>query len=143
MKILVAADESSSTEQVLKMIAAQIRPENAEVRVLHVLQPVAGSPPQMSPGYAPEMEPFANAAKDLLSRAMKALSAAGFKTETALRNGDIRETIIDTAAEWGADLIVLGSHNHRGAHRFLLGSVAESVARHSPCSVQIVRMSKP
>jgi nucleotide-binding universal stress UspA family protein len=143
MKVLVAVDESTLSAEIVKAVSAQIRPEKAEVRVLHVLQPIAGSvPPQMSPGYTPELEPFAKSAKELLAKTAGALRAAGFKAETMLRKGDVRELIIDTAKDWNADLIVLGSHNHSGAHRFLLGSVAESVARHAPCSVQIVRASK-
>jgi nucleotide-binding universal stress UspA family protein len=48
--------------------------------------------------------------------------------------------IVDRAAEWHADLIVLGSHGRHGLDRFLIGSVSEYVARHAPCSVEIVRM---
>jgi nucleotide-binding universal stress UspA family protein len=47
--------------------------------------------------------------------------------------------IIDHAAEWHADLIVAGSHGWEGLNRFLLGSVSESVVRHAPCSVEVVR----
>jgi nucleotide-binding universal stress UspA family protein len=36
-------------------------------------------------------------------------------------------------------LIVLGSHGHGGALRFLLGSTSEAVARHADCSVEIIR----
>jgi len=143
MKILMPIDDSSSTEDVLNAISAQAQPENTVIRILHVLQPIAGSvPPQMSSGYAPELEPFAKPAWELLTKAQQRLCAAGFKAETTLKKGDIRETIIDTAADWGADLIILGSHNHGGAHRFFLGSVAESVARYAPCSVEIVRHPK-
>jgi nucleotide-binding universal stress UspA family protein len=42
------------------------------------------------------------------------------------------------AEEKRADLIVIGSHGHRGVRRFLLGSVAETVVRHAPCSVLVV-----
>jgi nucleotide-binding universal stress UspA family protein len=94
----------------------------------------------MAAGYAPELEVLAKPAKELLARAAKSLTDAGFKTETLLREGDVRETILDTAQEWKADLIVMGSHSHRGARRFLLGSVAESVVRHAPCSVEVVRV---
>ncbi|MGA3128412.1 MAG: universal stress protein [Candidatus Korobacteraceae bacterium] len=55
--------------------------------------------------------------------------------------GDIREKIIDDASGWGADLIVVGSHGRSGIQRFLLGSMAEFVARHAKCSVEIVRTS--
>ena len=40
---------------------------------------------------------------------------------------------------WSADLIVLGSHGRRGWDRFLMGSVAESVAVHAHCSVEVIR----
>jgi universal stress protein A len=59
--------------------------------------------------------------------------------ETAVEVGDIREKIIDRASDWGADLIVVGSHGRSGIQRFLLGSVAEFVARNAHCSVEIVR----
>jgi nucleotide-binding universal stress UspA family protein len=141
MRILLAVDESKSSQQAIEKIAQQFRCEKGEVRILHVLQPVSlSAPPQMAAGYAPELEALAKPAKDLLARAAKSLTDAGFKTETLLREGDIRETILDTAQEWKADLIVMGSHSHRGARRFLLGSVAESVVRHAPCSVEVVRV---
>jgi len=140
MKILVAVDDASSTKDVLRTIVTQIRPEDAEVRLLHVLEPISRTaPPQMSPKYAPELEGSAQEAKVMLAKAAKSFTAAGYKTDTLLEKGDIRESIIDSAANWSADLVVLGSHNHSGMHRFLLGSVAESVVRHAPCSVEIVR----
>jgi nucleotide-binding universal stress UspA family protein len=39
-------------------------------------------------------------------------------------------------------LIVVGSHGRKGLQRFLLGSVAELVARHADCSVEIVRVRR-
>jgi nucleotide-binding universal stress UspA family protein len=140
MKILVAVDDASSTKEALRTIVTQIRPEDAEVRLLHVLEPISRTaPPQMSPKYTPELEGSAQEAKVMLAKAAKSFTAAGYKTDTLLEKGDIRESIIDSAAHWNADLVVLGSHNHSGMHRFLLGSVAESVVRHAPCSVEIVR----
>ena len=52
---------------------------------------------------------------------------------------EVRAGILDTAAEHHAEMIVLGSHGRRGLKKFLLGSIAESVARHARCSVMIVR----
>ena len=48
--------------------------------------------------------------------------------------------ILDCAAEWGADLIIVGSHGRKGIARFVLGSVSEAVARYARCSVEIVRL---
>ncbi len=93
----------------------------------------------MAPGYAPELAEQKEPARELVERIAKELRSAGFKVDTAVEVGDIREGIIDYAAEWAADLIVIGSHGRRGIQRFLLGSVAEFVARHAKCSVEIVR----
>ena len=139
MKILIGVDHSPFSEEVLRAVVTQFRTENAEVRVLHVLQPSAPAPPQMAPGYAPELEGQQKPAHEMVERIAQKLRTAGFKVDTAVEIGDIRETIIDFAAEWRADLIVVGSHGQRGIQRFLLGSVAEFVARHARCSVEIVR----
>jgi nucleotide-binding universal stress UspA family protein len=139
MKILIGIDDSKVSGDVLRAMVTQFRTEHTEVRVLHVLQPIAPAPPQMAPGYAPELEDQKKPARELVERIAKELRSAGFKVDAAVEVGDIRERIIDSAAEWGADLIVVGSHGQRGIKRFLLGSVAEFVARHAKCSVEIVR----
>ena len=140
MKVLVGVDESTFSGDVLKAIVRQFRAEDTEIRVLHVLQPIAfEAPPQMGMGYIPELDDLKQPALELVARAAKELSTAGFKVDTAVTIGDVRATIIDSAADWHADLIVVGSHGQRGLARFLIGSVAEFVARHAACSVQIVR----
>ncbi len=140
MKILIGVDDSKFSEDVFRAVVTQFRTENIEVPVLHVLQPITPAPPQMAPGYAPELEDQKKPAGELVERIAKELRAAGFQASTAIEVGDIRESIIDSAAEWRSDLIVVGSHGQRGIQRFLLGSVAEFVARHARCSVEIVRM---
>jgi nucleotide-binding universal stress UspA family protein len=47
--------------------------------------------------------------------------------------------IVAFANEWGADLIILGSHGRTGVARLVLGSVARNVLHHAACSVLIVR----
>jgi len=60
-------------------------------------------------------------------------------TTTGIVKGNPKEQIIRHAAEWGADLVVVGSHGRRGVKRWLLGSVSEAVARHAYCSVEVIR----
>ncbi len=55
------------------------------------------------------------------------------------RRGHPAAEIVQAAEEHRTDLIVLGSHGRSAVARFLLGSVAERVARHAPCSVLLVR----
>ncbi|SFH56934.1 universal stress protein [Planctomicrobium piriforme] len=47
--------------------------------------------------------------------------------------------IVDAAAREQVELIVLGARGLGAVSRFLLGSVSDSVAKHAPCSVLVVR----
>jgi nucleotide-binding universal stress UspA family protein len=140
MKILLGVEDSKFSGSAWRAIVAQFRPETTEVRVLHVLQPIVSvAPPEMAQGYVPEIEGQRKPAHELVARIAEELHKAGFKVDTAVKIGDVRVGIIDCATQWGADLIVVGSHGQGGIPGFLLGSVAESVARHAKCSVEIVR----
>jgi nucleotide-binding universal stress UspA family protein len=56
-----------------------------------------------------------------------------------VRKGQPAKIINEVADEVGADLIVLGTHGRSGLERMLLGSVSETVSRHSSCTVLLVR----
>jgi nucleotide-binding universal stress UspA family protein len=143
MKILLAVDDSKFSEAAVKSLAGQFRPQDTEVRILHVVEPVViAEPPQMSSGYYPELEDRLPQAHDVVDRAAKTLSSAGFKVTKSVATGDARSIILEAAAELHADMIVVGSHGRKGLERFFLGSVSDAVARHAQCSVQIVRIPK-
>jgi nucleotide-binding universal stress UspA family protein len=55
-----------------------------------------------------------------------------------LVQGPASSAITEAAEAGGYDLIAVGTHGHRGFRRLLLGSVAESVVGHAPCSVLVV-----
>ncbi len=78
-------------------------------------------------------------AEQLTARTAEALRASGSLAEPVMRAGDPRAVIVDEAQDWGADLIVVGSHGYTGLKRWLIGSVALSVVNHAPCSVEVVR----
>ncbi|HEV2386083.1 MAG TPA: universal stress protein [Candidatus Acidoferrales bacterium] len=140
MKVLLALDDSRFSEAVMGGLVARFDPGKTEVRVVSVVEPIAYSnPPQMAPGYVPELKEQTEKARALVDATSQKLRAAGFRVTAAVETGDAREKILDAAEAWPADLILLGSHGRRGIRRFLLGSVAESVARHAHCSVEIVR----
>ena len=56
----------------------------------------------------------------------------------AVRTGGIYPEILAEADDWGADLIVIGSHRPAMA-TYLLGSNAKTVVRHAKCSVLVIR----
>jgi len=140
MRVLMAVDDSSFSENVIRAVEGGIRHEHTEILVLHVLQPVEPvPPPEMAQGYAPELEGQKQPARTLVERIAAELRRVGFTTQTEVLIGDVTKTILDRAAEWHADLITVGSHGERSIRDFLLGSVAESVARRAGCSVAVVR----
>jgi nucleotide-binding universal stress UspA family protein len=144
MRILLATDGSTFSETAAKAVASQFKPETTEVLVMEVVEPlVFSAPPEMAAGWTPDMterrKELVKLAEGSIAKAVDVLRPAGFKTETRVVDDEIRSGILGMADEWKADLIVLGSHGKHGIEKFLLGSVAESVARHAKCSVMIVR----
>jgi nucleotide-binding universal stress UspA family protein len=79
-------------------------------------------------------------AKELVDKTVELLRAKGLKATGTVENGDAKSRILESAKDWRADLIVLGSHGRKGLEHFLMGSVSEAVARHAGCSVEIVRI---
>jgi nucleotide-binding universal stress UspA family protein len=80
-----------------------------------------------------------SASEDLVLKAALKLRNKNWKVSNHVRGGFAAEEIINEAKEWEADLIIVGTHGRKGVSRFLLGSVAESVAAHAPCSVTVVK----
>ena len=80
-------------------------------------------------------------AEDAETAAEEMLADAGLaESGTVAASADMpKEIILQNAEEWGADLIVCGSHGRRGLSRFMLGSVSEAIAAHAKCSVEIIR----
>jgi nucleotide-binding universal stress UspA family protein len=66
-------------------------------------------------------------------------AAPGVSVTTKIVQGLPKEAIVQEAEDWGADLIVLGSHGYGRLRRTVLGSVAGAVVAKAPCSVQVVR----
>jgi universal stress protein A len=56
-----------------------------------------------------------------------------------IRFGRAADEIVIQAKDDEVDLIVMGSHGRSGISHLLVGSVAESVVRHAPCPVLVVR----
>jgi len=143
MKILLAIDGSKFSQGAPQAVMAQAKPNHTDVRVLHVIEPIPQYADGLSWGYglqsANVLEEEREQAQGMLAHAAQELRDAGFHVETVVEVGDAKAVILDAAAQWPADLIVLGSHGRKGLERFLMGSVSEAVARHAPCSVQIVR----
>jgi nucleotide-binding universal stress UspA family protein len=80
-------------------------------------------------------------APELLDRAAQTIrrNSPWLTVTTQVVEGAPAEVIVREACDWGADLIVLGSHGRSPLKQALLGSVASAVAANAPCAVEIVR----
>jgi nucleotide-binding universal stress UspA family protein len=54
--------------------------------------------------------------------------------------GDPRKQILEQAATWPADLIMIDSHGRKGFEKLIMGSVSEAVATHAKCAVEVTRL---
>lgn len=149
-KVLLATDGSECSVGAAQAVAAQLWPQGSIFRVISVEElMVVGNQMEaasLSAVYpASLLEELTTQAQDRARSAVETakgiLTRAGLALDAGESTpfGEPRGVILDTAKEWGADLIVLGSHGRRGFDRFLLGSVSEAIAMHAACSVQVIR----
>lgn len=150
MKILFATDGSEFSRAAIEKCAKLLaNPAEIEARIVSVYEapvPMAAEPFAISADYYQQLESIAKhraraSVDDAHALLQKCLGPeADISSDVEL--GKPAEVIVDIAAEWGADLIVVGSHGHGFWGRMLLGSVSDAVCHHAPCSVLIVRPDK-
>ena len=88
----------------------------------------------VSPTLSPTV--LAEAAKQELRGFLAAHRSRPGQVEPAVRTGaSPAAEIVEEAAEWHADVLVVGTHAWHGTRRMLLGSTAEACMRDAPCNV--------
>ncbi|ART49677.1 universal stress protein [Acidovorax carolinensis] len=144
-KILVPFDGSPTSEQALKEAAGLALKLGAQVRLLHIIDPLTHAVGFVRPEvYRSDFLPAAmKGAETMLRKACDQLTAQGIQAETRLLenlDAQVATLVIDEARQWGAGLIVLGTQGRRGLTRMFLGSDAEQIARTAPVPVLLVRL---
>ena len=141
-KILVPLDFSESARDLVACGMELVRGRGATLRLLHVVTlPLAAVAP-MGPGLGAVENPFTlveiqRAAEERLQAI--AADLKGLSVETQVAVGAPYREIVRAAKEWGADVIVIGTHGRTGLAHVFLGSVAENVVRLAPCPVLTVK----
>ena len=80
-------------------------------------------------------------ARRIVDDAMAAARLAGVYADSEIEDrlhGPLQDLVAEAALTWKADLIVMGTHGHRGMVRMLLGSDAEQILRAAPVPVMLV-----
>jgi nucleotide-binding universal stress UspA family protein len=137
-KILLAVDlaDDSPEPKGLAQALEIVRLAGGSLRLVYV-QPIL---PATFLEYVP-----ADFDADQERRANEALAAVaariglpGERLSSVVASGGVYHELLREAAEWGADLIVVGSHRPAFSD-YLLGSNAKTIVAHAPCSVLVVR----
>jgi nucleotide-binding universal stress UspA family protein len=139
--VLHPTDFSERAGAAFELAAAVSRDYGARLILLHVAVP----PKTEANGTLPDparLEEYQRTLDDRM-RWLRAGRIPTILTEVVLKVGDPVKEILATAAERGADLIVMGAHGRTAAGRLLMGSVAEDVGRRATCSVLTVRAPFP
>jgi len=152
-KVLIALDYNPTAQKVAEVGYSVAKSMNAEVTLLHVItDPVFYSTSGYSPimgfsGYI-DMSPMQLDSVDGLKNASlqyldKSKQHLGDKTiQTIVKEGDFADSILETASELHADIIVVGSHSRKWLENVLMGSVTEKVLHNSKIPLLIVPTKK-
>jgi nucleotide-binding universal stress UspA family protein len=145
MKVLIALDSSKFSDAAVDAMTNRPWWGDTEMLVLSVVPRLVPLMNDFSPHYheirriQDEEHKFAKEHVDgAVSKLKEALPYCIISGE--VQEGGICDLIVSKAAEWHADLIVLGSHGRKGWSRFFLGSVAEATVDRAPCSVEIIKL---
>lgn len=147
MKILVAVDDMSFADALADFIIHCELSKDSEFRIMHVVEPVFAA--DFAVGFSAEQRESLKEERHRLGRCavmhidtqLRLKFPQAVITET-LVDGFAKSAIIENAANWDADLIVMGSHGRGSVERFFLGSVSLAVLAQAHCSVAIVRLPK-
>ena len=135
-RILVPLDFSPQSQEALKAALSLAEQFGASVTLLHVTEPVIYPTDWVYP-ILPLDSTESHAA---IAKRMEALvSQHAVPAKAVVRDGRAWREIVDLAKAERGDVIVMGSHGFTGLKHALLGSVAEMVVRHAPCTVLAIR----
>lgn len=141
-KILVPTDGSALAEKAATTAATMAKAQDGKVVGVYVLDPFPyiGIGDASAVGLQAYLAEGQAAAQKALQRLSEVCAAQGvpFISDTIERNS-VYEGIIQTADDEECDLIVMGSHGHRGVKALILGSVAQKVLTHTQKPVLIIK----
>lgn len=138
MKILVAYDGSECADAALDDLRRAGLPADAQIKVLSVFENWLPPPSGL------ELVEHIGRDEEFLALARRGglrlgSMEPGWDVKSESGAGSPATVIIEKADEWGADLIVVGSHGRTALGQFFFGSVSQKVLHEAHCSVRVAR----
>lgn len=143
-RILVPVDGSPTSSRGLEEAIKLAKLTGAQLRLLHVVDELSAA--MGMGGFAPvTVDVFRllkEGAEQVLKDATATVQQGNVPVDSVLIEGfagRLAELVAQQVRQWGAELVVLGSHGRRGVGRMLMGSDAEQIIRTCPVPVLVVR----
>ena len=147
-KIIIGVDDSKISTHAVEYGFSLARQYNAQVGLVHIIEPIVTQPavdPEIMGGLVPGMgvtDPFLVESQQQQSESLltsvEQRYGQGLTVTHFTEIGNTADALVECAAQYKADLIVVGTHNRTGLSRLVMGSVAEHVVRHSHIPVLVV-----
>lgn len=141
-RVTLAVDDSKHSRAAARFLLSHVLPESATVTVLSSVEtPVS----DLAARYLSESQlaaltnPVLEQARTLVNAFRDNFIKEGYCATTQVQMDHVIDTIVKEVEADRADLLVIGSRKLTKSERLHLGSVSESLLRHAPCSVLIVR----
>lgn len=148
-KVLIALDYDPSAEKIAETGFALAKSMGAETILLHVVadavyyssrsySPIMGFTGYMETGLqeSGKVDDLVKASAHFLDQSKQHLADANIKT--LVKEGDFAETILATAKDLDADVIVVGSHSQKWLDEILAGSVTKKLLHHTTIPLFII-----
>ncbi len=145
-RIMAAVDSGFATSKVLETAIQMAQKFDAKLALCHALDDTIlsqkGARVALPDGVGPVEASLSSGAREFLEQAATLARARGVAVEIQLFESEVDhvpEMLAKAAAQWLADLLVVGSHGSHGLDRFLGGTIAEQLVRKAGISLLLVR----
>ncbi len=140
VRIVVGVDGSEQSIRAARVAAGMARSHGSKLHVVTVVRPpegwwgVVGSPPPAD-ALSASME---RAQRSVLDATLAAIDMEGIDVTVTEEIGDPAAALSAYCEQVGAGLLVVGRRGAGMVERLVLGSVADRLAHHAPCSLIVV-----
>ena len=148
-RILVPLDDSYFSGVAMHWIAGRMWPADAQFCLLHIANHDLVETKEETHARHADHETAAQHKRAIHDAGMYALMARAeylgekmghHRFTCKVEEGKPSTAIVEMAAKWPADLIVMGSHGHASKALRILGSTTREVTANARCSVEVVRV---
>jgi nucleotide-binding universal stress UspA family protein len=142
LRVVLAVDDSKHSRKAARFLRSGILPEAVNVTIFSSVESpfteLAGSYISESDRQA-LLRPAVERAEELVADMREDFIKEGYTIFTDIQQNHVVDHIMKLAQGGLADLLVVGARGLTNQERLQLGSVSESLLRHAPCSILIVR----